>query len=84
MSREDGEKRVATFKDSDKYLYRQADISDQESVESALQSALAEVPQGSLFGLVHCAGINPNRPWVTKMTDKLQVSHSAVQMGEPS
>jgi hypothetical protein len=68
---EKAKERIASF---DKYFYFQADISSRDSMEGALSAALKVIPKGSLFGAVHCAAVNPNVPWPTKMSDKLKVS----------
>jgi 3-hydroxyacyl-CoA dehydrogenase len=71
---EKAKERIASFDDADKYFYFQADISSRDSMEGALSAALKVIPKGSLFGAVHCAAVNPNVPWPTKMSDKLKVS----------
>ncbi|WVW85906.1 hypothetical protein I302_107944 [Kwoniella bestiolae CBS 10118] len=64
--------KIKTFKHSDKYFYSKTDITSQEILEASLQEALKHVPNGSLFGAVHCAATNPNKPWTSKMSDKLK------------
>ncbi|KAI5480145.1 hypothetical protein MNV49_001805 [Pseudohyphozyma bogoriensis] len=71
LSNEDGQKRIAAFPNADKYFYQQVDIANKEKMMAACEWAVKTVPKGSLFGAVHCAGINPNRSWTHKMVDKL-------------
>ncbi|WWC87439.1 uncharacterized protein L201_002328 [Kwoniella dendrophila CBS 6074] len=66
------QEKIKTFKNPEKYVYSKTDITSQEVLEQSLKDALSKLPKGSLFGAVHCAAVNPNRPWTSKMSDKLK------------
>lgn len=51
-------------------------------MKAACDSALKKIPNGSLFGAIHCAAIAPGRPWTKSMTEKLDVSFEQCRLEE--
>lgn len=66
-----GDKRIAAFEKPDHYFYQQTDISDEATFRTALDAAMKQIPKGSLFGAVHCAAVNPQKPYTGRMSDKI-------------
>ncbi|ODN84528.1 hypothetical protein L202_00459 [Cryptococcus amylolentus CBS 6039] len=66
-----GEAKIKELPNGDKYYYQQTDISNKESIQTAIKEALQKIPKGSLAGAAHCAGIAPGKPWTNTMSDKI-------------
>ncbi|TYJ56348.1 hypothetical protein B9479_002896 [Cryptococcus floricola] len=66
-----GEAKIKELPNGDKYYYQQTDISNKESLQTAIKQALQKIPKGSLAGAAHCAGIAPGKPWTNTMSDKI-------------
>ncbi|ODO07708.1 hypothetical protein I350_03281 [Cryptococcus amylolentus CBS 6273] len=66
-----GEAMIKELPNGDKYCYQRTDVSNKESIQTAIKEALQKIPKGSLAGAAHCAGIAPGRPWTNTMSDKI-------------
>ena len=55
-------------------LYVQTDITDINRLNEACGKVLTQIPTGSLYGAIHCAGIAPGREWTNKLSDSAPVS----------
>nr|XP_018264465.1 uncharacterized protein I303_02632 [Kwoniella dejecticola CBS 10117]OBR86623.1 hypothetical protein I303_02632 [Kwoniella dejecticola CBS 10117] len=72
LPEETAKAKIQAFDQPEKYFYSKTDITNKEIMEASLTSILQQIPKGSLFGAVHCAAVNPNKPWTSKMSDKLE------------
>jgi NAD(P)-dependent dehydrogenase (short-subunit alcohol dehydrogenase family) len=57
-------------------LYVETDITDIDGLNKACSKVLAQIPKGSLYGAIHCAGIAPGRIWTNKLSDSALVSRA--------
>ncbi|KAL8278253.1 hypothetical protein RQP46_009426 [Phenoliferia psychrophenolica] len=53
-------------------FYASVDISDPESVKTAVDAVVSKLPAKKLVGAVHCAGIALRREWTNTMADSIK------------
>jgi len=73
MDPEAGKAKVKEYH-PERAFYFQTDITDADKVSAACDAALEAIPNGSLFGGVHCAAIAPGRKWDHNLKNSIPVS----------
>jgi NAD(P)-dependent dehydrogenase (short-subunit alcohol dehydrogenase family) len=53
--------------------YQRIDVTKIDEIKTACQKVLEVVPEGSLAGGIHCAGIAPGRKWTNKLAESAEV-----------